>query len=165
VNKELSNNFYNVPPNIINKINVTLNSVGDSQVVGRERAQNLISTKKVSYGQLKRIIHDLKKIDKVGDNLRYNLYGGELMEKWANTFLNGERKLVKDKKTGTQRINNIAGMNGMRKNAFLKTGEKNKTSKVPTNLLKSNSEKTSVSSLSTVGIFEEIKRIKEMINY
>jgi len=136
VNKELSNNFYNIPEDVINKINETLGKVGSSWVDGRQRAENLLSTKRVSYGQLKRIIHDLKEIDKVNDRTKYDLCGGELMEKWANTFLNGERKMVKDKKMVSHNINNNTGMNGMRKNPFLKKHETNRRTTKTSTLIK-----------------------------
>lgn len=165
MNKDLQNNVYDIPETIINKINETLGKLGSNWVDGRQRAENLLSTKKVNYGQLKRIIHDIKKIDKVNDRTRYDLYGGELMEKWAEPFLNGQRNLVKTKKKASQNINNNTGMDGLRKNSFLKTHEKKSTTKVPTNIMKSNSEKTSVSTISSVGIFEEINRIKKIINY
>jgi hypothetical protein len=165
VNKELNNNFYNLPEDIITKINETLGKLGSNWVDGRQRAENLLSNKKVSYGQLKRIIHDLKEIDKINDRTKYDLCGGELMEKWANTFLNGERKMVKDKKMGSHKINNNTGMNGFRKNPFLKKHEKRETTKIPVNPLKSNSDKTSVSPITSMGIFEEVERIKKIINY
>jgi len=140
---------------VIQKINHTLTSLGDKNVHGIKRAKNILNSKKVTYGQLKKIIHELGKIDKVNDKLRYDLYGGELMEKWASPFLNGERSLVRNKQTASKNINNNTGLDGLRKNAFL-----SKHSKASINLLKSNSEETSVS-----GLFEEINRIKKIINY
>ena len=87
------------------------------------------------------------------------------MEKWANTFLNSERSHVQNKKEATMKINNNTGLNGVRKNPFKTTHTKRETSKTPTNLLKHNSEKTSVSSLSSVSLYEEINRMKQIINY
>lgn len=160
MNNDLKDNVYDVPMDIIQKITHTLNSVGDKDAHGTDRAKNILKTKKVTYGQLKKIIHELKNIDKVNDRLRYDLYGGELMEKWANTFLNGERDLVRGKKKASQNINNNTGLNGLRKNPFLSKHSKADSTKASINLLKSNSEETSVS-----GLFEEIDRIKNIINY
>lgn len=165
MNKELNGRVYDLPEDVIGRIDQTVKKLGDQWSDGKQRANNLLSTKKVNYGQLKRIIHDLKNIDKVNDRLRYDLYGGELMEKWANGFLNGERAQVKNKKMASHRINNLTGVNGVRKNPFLKKHEKEKSTKTPINILKSNSDETSVSPITSVGIFEEVNRIKQIINY
>lgn len=165
MNKELNGRVYDIPENIVERINQTLSKLGDQWSDGKQRAKNLLSTKKVNYGQLKRIIHDFKNIDKVNDKLKYDLYGGELMEKWANGFLNGERAQVKNKKMASHKINNLTGVNGVRKNPFLKKHEKAQSTKTPINILKSNSDETSVSPITSVGIFEEVNRIKQIINY
>jgi hypothetical protein len=55
------------------------------------RAKKLLTDKKVTYGQLKRIIHDFQNLDKNTDRIRYDLYGGQLMDNWAKQFLQGER--------------------------------------------------------------------------
>lgn len=165
MNNQLKNDVYIVPNNIIQKINNALKSIGDQWVDGKQRALNLVNTKKVTYAQLKRIIHDLKNIDKVNDKTRYELYGGDLMDNWSKTFLNNQRSLVKTKKETTKSINNTVGLNGARKNSYLKKHNKKDSTKIPTNIMKSNSEKTSVSDLNMTNIFEEIKRIKEIIKY
>jgi hypothetical protein len=165
MNNQLKNDVYIVPNNIIQKINNALKSIGDQWVDGKQRALNLVNTKKVTYAQLKRIIHDLKNIDKVNDKTRYELYGGDLMDNWSKTFLNNQRSLVKTKKETTKSINNTVGLNGVRKNSYLKKHNKKDSTKIPTNIMKSNSEKTSVSDLNMTNIFEEIKRIKEIIKY
>jgi len=165
VNQQLKDRVYDVPEDVIKLINHTIAGLQGKNVNGIKRAQTISQQKKVTYGQLKRIIHDLKNIDKVNDKVKYDLYGGSAMEKWANTFLDSERTHVKNKKSSSMAINNNTGLNGVRKNAFRKTHSKTASSKTPVNLLKHNSEKTSVSSLSTVGLFEEIERIKQIIKY
>ena len=97
-----------------------------------------------------------KTMDKVNEKATYNLYGGDAMEKWASTFLNGERDLVRDKKDASANINNNTGLE--RKNPFLK-----KHTKKPQGInlgIKSNSEKSVASAL-----FEEINRMKQIINH
>lgn len=165
MNKQLENDVYIVPDNIIQKINNVLKSIGDKWIDGKQRALNLVNNKKVTYTQLKRIIHDLKNIDKLNDKTRYELYGGDLMDSWSKNYLNNQRKLVKTKKETSKSINNTVGLNGIRKNNYLKKHDKKDSTKVPTNIMKSNSEKTSVSNLSMSNIFEEINRIKEIIKY
>ena len=163
MNSQLKNNVYDVPEEVLNKINSTLSTIQDPNVIGIDRAKKLINDKKVTYGQLKRIIHDIKNLDKNTEQTRYNLYGGEVMEKWSNTFLDGERQLVRSKKLASHNINNNTGMNGLRKNPFRKEGERKHSNKMSVDLLKSNSEENSVSSLKQNGLFEQIKRIKKLM--
>ena len=163
MNSQLKNNVYDVPEEVLNKINSTLSTIQDPNVIGIDRAKKLINDKKVTYGQLKRIIHDIKNLDKNTEQIRYNLYGGEVMEKWSNTFLDGERQLVRSKKLASHNINNNTGMNGLRKNPFRKEGERKHSNKMSVDLLKSNSEENSVSSLKQNGLFEQIKRIKKLM--
>ena len=163
MNSQLKNNVYDVPEEVLNKINSTLSTIKDPNVIGIDRAKKLINDKKVTYGQLKRIIHDIKNLDKNTEQIRYNLYGGEVMEKWSNTFLDGERQLVRSKKLASHNINNNTGMNGLRKNPFRKEGERKHSNKMSVDLLKSNSEENSVSSLKQNGLFEQIKRIKKLM--
>lgn len=161
MNSKLKDRVFTVPENVLAKIRHTMSGLGDQTVVGKDRAQNILSQKTVTYGQLKRIIHDLKSMDKINERVRYDLYGGDLMEKWANTFLNGERDLVRDKKDASANINNNTGLE--RKNPFLK-----KHTKKPQGInlgIKSNSEKSVVSPLTSLKLFEEIKRFKDIINY
>lgn len=163
MNSQLKDHVYDVPNDILEKIGGVLSQVTDETAHGVQRAKNLCAQKKVTYGQLKRIIHDLKNIDKVNDKMRYELYGGELMEKWAHTFLNGQRSLIKSKKKGTQNMNNLTAMHGMRKNPYLSKHKKGEDKGHYTNFLKSNSDETSVSPISSVGIFEEVERIKKLM--
>ena len=118
MNKDLKGRVFDVPQDILDKINHTVVGLNGENVRGIQRAKKLLIDKKVKYGQLKRIIHDIKHIDKNSEKTRYDLYGGELMEKWANTFLDGERQLVRSKKLASHNINNNTGMNGLRKNPF-----------------------------------------------
>jgi hypothetical protein len=163
VNSDLKDRVYDIPEEVIQKINQTLASAPGNDVHGIKRAKTLCSERKVTYGQLKRIIHDIKTLDKNAEQARYNLYGGELMEKWANTFLDGERQLVRSKKLASHNINNNTGMNGLRKNPFRKEGERKDSNKTYVNLLKSNSEENSVSSIKQTGLFEQVERIKKLM--
>ena len=163
MNSDLKDRVYDIPEEVIQKINQTLASTPGNDVHGIKRAKTLCSERKVTYGQLKRIIHDIKTLDKNAEQARYNLYGGELMEKWANTFLDGERQLVRSKKLASHNINNNTGMNGLRKNPFRKEGERKDSNKTYVNLLKSNSEENSVSSIKQTGLFEQVERIKKLM--
>jgi len=159
MNSRLKNRNFQIPDNVFNYIHKVFTSLEDKSVDGTQRAKNLLRTKNVSYAQLKRIIHDLESGSL--PLIQYNLAGGDEMLNWGRTFLDGERDLIEKNKKSQQRSNNIGQID--RKNAFLKTHKKKSNYSVPTNMLKSNSDKTSVTPISSLGVFEEIKRIKELL--
>jgi hypothetical protein len=163
MNKELKSRIFDVPQNILDKINHTIVSLNGDHARGIDRAKKILNDKKVKYGQLKSIIHDLKTIDKVQDKLKYELCGGELMEKWANQHLKGERDMVSNVKDGRKQADDISAMTGERKNSHLKKHTKKASWSPPTNLIKSNSHKNSISSIKLTGLFEEVERIKKLM--
>lgn len=163
MNKELKLRVFDVPQNILDKINHTVIGLNGEHFHGLNRAKKLLSDKKVKYGQLKRIIHDLQNIDKVNDKVRYDLYGGDLMQKWAEQHLKGERDLVSNKKDGRKQADEIGGIDGERKNSHLKSHSKKASWLPPTNLIKSNSHKNSISSIKLTGLFEQVERIKKLM--
>ena len=59
----------------------------------------------------------------------------------------------------------ISSMTGERKNSHLKKHTKNFSFKIPTNLIKSNSDKSSISPITSLGLFEEVDKIKKLIKY
>jgi len=162
MNSQLKDRVFKVPDDVFNYIHKVFTSLENKKVDGTQRAKNLLRTKNVTYAQIKRIIHDLENTD--SKSIQYQLSGGELMLNWGKTHLNGERQLIKNNKKSEQRANNIGQINDIRKNSFLKTHtKKSKDYKIATNILKSNSDKTSVSPISSLGIFEEIQRIKDLL--
>jgi hypothetical protein len=163
MNKELKSRVFDVPQNILDKINHSIVSLNGEHARGIDRAKKILNDKKVKYGQLKSIIHDLKTMDKVQDKLKYDLCGGELMEKWANQHLQGERDLVNNIKDGRKKADEISAMTGERKNSHLKKHTKKASWLPPTNLIKSNSHKNSISSIKLTGLFEEVERIKKLM--
>ena len=165
MNKELKGRIFDIPQDILDKINHTVVGLNGENVRGIERAKKLLTDKKVKYGQLKRIIHDIQNMDKMKDKTKYDLCGGDLMEKWAKQFLQGERDLISGRKDSRKRADDITSMTGERKNSHLKTHKKRFSFKIPTNLVKSNSHKTSVSPLTSMKLFEEIDKIKKLISY
>ena len=163
MNKELKGRVFNLPQNILDKINHMIIGLNGQHMDGLNRAKKLLSDKTVNYGQLKRIIHDLKNIDKTNDRVKYDLCGGELMEKWSEQHLQGERDLVSNRKDSRKRADDIGGITVERKNSHLKSHSKKADWLPPTNLVKSNSHKTSVSSLKMGKLFEEVERIKKLM--
>lgn len=163
MNKDLQGREYNIPQEIINFLRVQLNNqTGESE--GSIRAENLVQKGKVDYNLLKKILHDMKTMDRENELSRYNLYGGELFEKWGWKVLNDDRTSVQNRKKSEENANNISGLSGTRKNPHNKTHEKSSlvTSFSDLTGIKSNSEKSSISSLK---LFEEINRIKTLIKW
>ena len=165
MNKDLKNRSFNVPQDILDKINHTISGLNGKNVRGIQRAKKLLQDTSVKYGQLKRIIHDIKNMDKVNEKTKYDLCGGDMMEKWAITHLQGERDLISNTKDSKKRADEIGGITGERKNSHLKSHTKKSNFKIPTNLLKSNSNKSSISSITSLGLFEELEKIKKLIIY
>lgn len=166
MNKDLKHRIFDIPQNILDKINHTIVGLQGKNVRGIQRAKKLLGDKKVKYGQLKRIIHDLQNIDKVNDRIKYELSGGDLMDKWGKPFLDGERDLISDRKDSRKRADDIGGLTGERKNSYIKKHTKKPDFLPPLNMIKSNSHKSSISSLKLGKLFEdEIKKIKKLIIY
>lgn len=163
MNKELKSRIFDIPQNILDKINHTVVGLNGEHVNGIQRAKKLLTDKKVKYGQLKRIIHDLQNMDKINEKTKYDLAGGDLMEKWAKQFLQGERDLISNRKDGRKQADEIGGLTGERKNSHLKKHTKRFGFKIPTNLVKSNSDLNSISSIKLTGLFEQVERIKKLM--
>lgn len=157
MNKDLQGMVYDIPQNILNQLQQQI-SQQSSDPDGVVRARNLIYSGKVNYNQLKRILHDMKYINKELEPERYNLYGGKALEDWGWTILTGDRTQIQNNKVSRENADNNGGINGMRANAHNVTHTK-KDSFIPNVGIKSNSEKSSISSL----ISEEINRIKELL--
>ena len=104
MNKELYGNTYEIPENILRNL---------SKYSGQKTVDNLLGSKKISYSNMKKIIHDMKngEMENLGGNNFYN---------WLNNSLginrdNSETSKRVKKNTGTE-------------NAYLSPHEKNKTS-------------------------------------
>jgi len=154
MNSQLENRVFDIRPDILEFIR--------QQPVNPniDRNKNLLETGKVTYGQLKRILHDMKTMDKTQNAAVYNLYGGKLMEQWGKMILKNERDLISNRKEGKK---NVDAISGDRKNAYKKTHSKSDTFMPPTNLIKANSEKSSTSSFAPPTLFEQISRIKKLM--
>jgi hypothetical protein len=163
MNKELEGKIFDIPQHVLNKINHTIVGLNGEHYDGLNRAKRLLSDKKVKYGQLKRIIHDFQTMDKIKESRRYDLYGGVEMERWALQFLKGERDLISGRKDSRQQADNIGGIDGERANSHLKKHTKKASWLPPVNLIKSNSDKTSVSQITSLKLFEEVERIKKLM--
>ena len=160
MNSELKKRIFDIPQNILDNVNHAVIGLNGSHAHGLQRAKKLLGDKKVKYGQLKRIIHDLQNIDKIGDKIRYDLAGGDLMNNWGKQFLDGERDMIVNRKEGRKDADEMGAMTGERKNSFLKKHSKKPDFLPQLNMVKNNSFKTPISSL---GLFEQIERIKNLM--
>jgi hypothetical protein len=165
MNSQLKNRIFDIPQNVLDLINHTITGLGGSRVSGIQRAEKLLQDKKVKYGQLKRIIHDLQNMDKKNDVVKYNLAGGDAMLNWSTKFLTGERDLISNNKDSKKRADDITSIDGQRKNSHLKRHEKKFSFITKPNFVKNSSQKSSIKPLTSLGLFEEINKIKKLINY
>jgi hypothetical protein len=165
MNSQLKNRIFDIPQNVLDLINHTITGLGGSRVSGIQRAEKLLHDKKVKYGQLKRIIHDLQNMDKKNDVVKYNLAGGDAMLNWSTKFLTGERDLISNNKDSKKRADDITSIDGQRKNSHLKRHEKKFSFITKPNFVKNSSQKSSIKPLTSLGLFEEINKIKKLINY
>lgn len=125
-NQELKNNSYTLPKRLRSHLNDTLHKMGQyKQSQGYKRLNTLITPNynnktskdksnsgyKVSFGDLKRILHDFKNIKSQNNNIAYELNGGEDMERWVTDTLNRERTRVQpvlqQKKVATRNANSV----------------------------------------------------------
>lgn len=158
MNSDLSDKIYDVPENIIKYINNVLTKINGKNINGIDRAKQLVRDKKVTYGQLKRIIHDLKYIDKFKEGIKYQLYGGDLMFQWSKNFLNGERNNVENIKHSRKRSDEIGGLDDIRKNNYNDTHQKSNNYS-----LNMKQNKSTVTSLKDNKLYEEINKIKKLL--
>jgi len=165
MNKELKLRIFDIPYDVLNKINHTLVGLNGVHVRGIERAKKLLADKKVKYGQLKRIIHDLENMDKGADLQKYDLAGGDLMLNWGRKFLDGERDIISNRKEGRKNADEMSAMTGERRNSYLKKHTKKPDFLPPLNMIKPNSFKSTASALSSMKLFEEVNKIKKLIKY
>jgi len=134
------------------------------EVTSIDRNQHLLDNGMVTYGQLKRILHDMKVLDKKTEMVRYNQYGGQPLEDWGKSILKQHRDTIKNTKEGKQIAD---GISGDRKNAFNKTHTKSMSAKIGVNdITKPNSESFSGASLfsaKSMKLTETINRMKKLM--
>jgi len=162
MNNQLKDRVFNLPKNVLDFLRQ------QKDIPELDRNEHLLKTGQVTYGQLKRILHDLKKINKNVDIVKYNFYGGDLMRNWGIMTLTNERNLIKDRESATRIANDLSGLSGERQNASIKRHTKNTLSpKINLNMIsKPNSEKytnASMFSAKSTKLFEEINRIKKLM--
>jgi hypothetical protein len=157
MNKELEDKIFQIPPQVL----VFLKQQPD--VSNIDRNKNLLANGMVTYGQLKRILHDMKYLDKVVEATKYNLYGGQPLEDWGKSILKQYRDTIKNTKESKKIADDISGE---RKNSFNKTHTTSFSPKVGVNDVTKGSEKWSGSSqfsAKSMKLTESINRIKKLM--
>ena len=145
MNRELYGQVYDIPDNILNKL---------QSYSGNERVKNLIDKKQISYSNLKKFLHDMKNGEK--DSL-----GGEFFENWVSNTLSTNR----DNSTTSKR----AKMKSGQENAFINTHEKrDKNSIRPSERHRKSSERHSSSTDNSFlkleqRVIDELKIINEIM--
>jgi nitrous oxide reductase len=165
MNRNLKDRVFDVPENILHKISQTVMHLNGNYAHGKDRAEKLLKDRKVKYGQLKKIIHELENMDKINDKLKYELAGGDLMKNWSKQHLQGERDMISNNKDSRKRADEIGAITGERKNSHLKSHSKKSSTFPSLNMMKSNSNKSSISPIISLGLFEQIEKFKKLINY
>lgn len=165
MNKELKSRVFEIPQDILNRINHTITGLNGEHVHGVNRAKKLLLDKTVKYGQLKRIIHDIQTMDKMKERTRYELCGGDSMERWSKQYLKGERDLILNRKDSKKNADSMSAMTGERSNTHLKKHTKKPDFLPPVNMMKSNSHKSSITPITSLGLFEQVEKIKKLIKY
>ena len=157
MNKALENHIFPIPEDVLNFIRQQPNN---SSI---DRNKHLLDNGMVTYGQLKRILHDMKVMDKKAEPERYNLYGGQPMEDWGKSILKQHRDVIKHNKESKKSADDLTGD---RKNAFNKKHSTSFTPKVGLNDVTKGSEKwsgQSTFSANSMKLFETINRIKKLM--
>lgn len=130
-NSALVGHVFEIPDELMEVLKAAWDKWGDkahgtksTASEGKKRCENLLKTGQLNYYQIKRMIHDMEQINKHKDPIGYALNGGDVMYKWAVRVLDAARREVDGQKNSRMRANNIAGLEGLRKNAYLSNHEK-----------------------------------------
>jgi hypothetical protein len=157
MNKALEDHIFPIPDNVLDFIR----QQPDNSSIDRNK--HLLDNKMVTYGQLKRILHDMKVMDKKAEPERYNLYGGQPMEDWGKSILKQHRDTIQKNKETKMKVDNLTGD---RKNSFNKKHTTTFTPKVGLNDVTKGSEKWSGQSTfsgNSMKLFETINRMKKLM--
>ena len=150
MNKDLKNDFYKLPDELLGYLTSTLKST-NKNVNGYERLSNLCKNKGVSYGQAKKIKHEME--NGMEPDV-YKLVGGDDLLKWIDDTLSTKRKVV----DGIKRSKMNAGL----PNQFKKPHFKNKSSN-PSNVNIAKAQKSADEIINNRTVYESISRIKDII--
>lgn len=129
MNKDLKDKVFDLPDKILKHLDKVLKKMSHVNDKGSKRIRTLLQDKSVTYHQIKRIVHDFKKLEKGTD--AYELNGGDIFKEWVIKTLDDARKDIRSHKNSKQRAAEITP--GL-KNAHIKTHEKEPTVKLNENI-------------------------------
>jgi hypothetical protein len=93
VNKDLYGKEYEIPPHLLNMIAKGLSKYSNQSTENVKRAQDLISTGKSTYQQLKRIKNWFESNSNTS-NPEFHLLGGGAFKGWVDQTLNSDRGAI-----------------------------------------------------------------------
>lgn len=122
-NKELNDRKFQLTSKLKKHLQDTLdNYKGSKSVAGYERLNNILNMDYITYSEMKRIKNFFDNYRGTDESAEYILNGGAPMKFWVNDTLHTATQAIKDFKT--------AKMNAGFDNAFIRTHEKDKQTKV-----------------------------------
>ena len=125
-NSNLKNKYFKVPDNVFNQINRNLNAINPDgeQAKGLKRAKDIVSDRKISYSQMKRLKNYFDSYQGDGNDDEFKLIGGKITRMWVDKTLGSNRDSIKQSKK--------TKMDGGLENQFLKTHTKDNDNADPT---------------------------------
>lgn len=163
-NSALEDKYFKVPDEVLNNLKSNLEKYGNDNPTGSKRARDLITTRKATYPQMKKIKTYFDSYDGDGTDNEYKLNGGKITQDWIDNQLGQARDTV----DGEKRVR----MDGGEENQFLKTHEKDKDNANPTGvgmvkIHKGSNMRNIMNNTTTYEstIKEEVSKIKKLIKY
>lgn len=163
-NSALEDKYFKVPDKVINILKQNLEKYGQDNPSGSKRAKDLITNRKATYAQLKRIKTYFEDYEGNGTDAEYKLNGEEEAQKWVYDVLDQARDTVDSVKR--------TRMDAGEENQFLDTHEKDNDNANPTGVgmvkIHKGSKMRNIMNNTTTyegTIKEEMDRIKKLINY
>jgi hypothetical protein len=125
-NSKLQDKYFKVPDNVFNIIKRMLTQINstDGQAKGLKRANDMVSDRKISYSQMKRLKNYFDSYEGDGNDDEYKLIGGKATRIWVDKTLGHDRDSIKHGK----KVRKDAG----EQNQFIKTHTKDKDNSDPT---------------------------------
>lgn len=163
-NSALEDKYFKVPDKVINILKSNLEKYGKDNPSGSKRARDLITNRKATYAQMKRIKTYFEKYEGNGTDSEYKLNGEEIAKEWVDNQLAQARDTVDSVKR--------TRMDAGEENQFKDTHEKDKDNANPTGVgmvkIHKGSKMRNIMNNTTTyesTIKEEVVAIKKLIDY
>jgi hypothetical protein len=163
-NQALEDKYFKVPEKVLNTLKSNLQKYGKDNETGSKRARDLISSRKATYPQLKKMKTYFEKYEGDGTDTEFKLNGGEVAKEWVYDELDQARDVVDSVKR--------TRMDAGEENQFKKTHEKDNDNANPTGVgmvkIHKGSKMRNIMNNTTTyesTIKEEVEKIKNLIKY